>query len=252
MFLLQKATDVTAAQLTQAYAFPSADRPVIRANMVASVDGAATADGKSAGLGGDGDHRIFHLQRSLADAIVVGAQTAVTEGYRPPTVAPEYADERAGRGQSPAPLLVLVSRSLSIPADYATIADAGVVIATCESAPADARRRLLDAGATLVDCGADDVDPHQLVAELAAREANRVLCEGGPRFLATIAASGLLDELALTVSPVMACGDAARIAHGASPDLPVPMRLHRLLGDDEGFVFQLWKRALPQASDATD
>lgn len=233
---MQKATDVTADRLAEAYAFRPSDRPVIRANMVASIDGAATADGKSAGLGGDGDHRIFHLQRSLADAIVVGAQTAVTEGYHPP---------------ASAATLVLVSRSLNISPDYETLADPRVVVATCASAPPDARRRLLDVGASVVDCGDDDVDPHRLVDHLAERDLRRVLCEGGPRFLAAITAADLLDELALTISPQVIAGDAPRIAHGVDVDGRRSMRLRHLIGDDDGFLFQLWERAVPRATPVT-
>ena len=69
MFIMQKATDVTTDRLTATYLFPASDRPVIRGNMVASIDGAATANGKSGGLASDGDHQIFHLQRALAEAL---------------------------------------------------------------------------------------------------------------------------------------------------------------------------------------
>ncbi|MBM7367764.1 dihydrofolate reductase family protein [Gordonia hydrophobica] len=252
---MQKATDVTAERLAQAYSFGPADRPVFRANMVSSIDGAATVDAKSGGLGGDGDHRIFHLQRSLADAIVVGAQTAVDEGYHPPSTPAEYAAARAARGQRPVPLLVLVTRSLSISPDSAatatTLADPNVLVATCRSAPEAARRRVLDAGATLIDCGDEDIDPHRLVDGLAARGVQHVLCEGGPRFLAAVTAADLLDELALTVSPQMTGGDAPRIAHGARPPGLRSMRLRHVIGDDDGFLFQLWERAVPRTSPDT-
>ncbi|WP_226995823.1 dihydrofolate reductase family protein [Gordonia phthalatica] len=249
---MQKATDVTADQLTRAYAFPPSDRPVIRANMIASIDGAATADGKSGALGGPDDHRIFHLQRSLADVIVVGAQTAVNEGYHPPTVATDDTAARSARGQSRVPLLVLVSRSLTIPAEYTTLTDPAVVVATCTNAPAAARTRLVDAGATLLDCGDDDVDPRRLLDQLAERGLTRILCEGGPRFLAAVAAADLLDELALTVSPILTGGAAPRISHGAEPDGPNRMRLRHQLANDDGFQFQLWERAVPRPPASTD
>lgn len=246
---MQKATDVTTDRLTATYLFPASDRPVIRGNMVASVDGAATADGKSAGLGSDGDRQIFHLQRALADVIVVGAHTAVVEGYRPPTVDQQYIADRVERGQNAVPPLILVSQSLNIPDDYATIADPGVIIATCAEAPDAARKRLQAAGATLVDCGETSVDSLLLADELHRRGLRRVLCEGGPRFLATIAAAGLLDELALTVSPTLVGGDAQRIAHGAAVHVDRGrMRLRHLISDDEGYLYQLWERADPRST----
>ncbi|EGD53950.1 dihydrofolate reductase family protein [Gordonia neofelifaecis] len=250
MFILQKATDVTADELERMYAFGASERPLIRANMVAGIDGAATADGKSGSLGSDGDRQLFHLQRALADVIVVGASTAVAEGYHPPTVDPRYAAGRAERGQSAVPLLVLVSRSLNLPVDYPTATHPDVLIATCSEAPDEARSALLDAGAGIVDCGRSTVDPHALVAELAARGHRRVLCEGGPRFLAELAAAGLLDELALTISPIVTGGDAPRIARGAVAD--APMRVRHLLGDDEGYLFQLWERAVDRPTHTYD
>lgn len=246
---MQKATDVTADQLAAAYLFPESNGPIIRGNMVVSIDGAATVDGKSGGLASDGDHQIFHLQRALADVIVVGAHTAVIEGYRPPTIDERYSDDRARRDQAAAPPLVLVSQSLNFPDDYATATDSGVIIATCSEAPHAAREKLQRAGATLVDCGETSVDPLLLAAELDRRGLRRVLCEGGPRFLATIAAAGLLNELALTVCPKMVGGDAQRIAHGAAVTADrASMRLRHLISDDEGYLFQLWERADPQST----
>ncbi|MCF8569701.1 dihydrofolate reductase family protein [Gordonia sp. HY002] len=242
MFLMQKATDITESDLARVFAFPATSAPTVRATMVASIDGAATIDGRSGILGGDGDQLVFHTMRRLADAIVVGAKTAILEGY-----GPAKSDD-----DTPPPTLVLTSRSLDIPDDFTTAAAPNVLIATCASAPADARERLTAAGATLVDCGTDDVDPAALVAELASRGLNRIDIEGGPRLLASFAAAGVLDQLILTVSPTLALGDAPRIAHGAEvplPDqelplpfrLPRPMRATTVLGDDDGFLYQLWE-----------
>ena len=67
--------------LARLYAYPSG--PWLRANFVASVDGAANFDGASAGLSSDADRHVFALLRTLADVIVVGASTARAERYRP-------------------------------------------------------------------------------------------------------------------------------------------------------------------------
>ncbi|MCF8588063.1 dihydrofolate reductase family protein [Gordonia liuliyuniae] len=250
MFLMQKATDVTADDLPHVLAFPDRTAPTVRAMMIASVDGSATIGRRSGMLGGDGDHLVFHTVRRLADVIVVGAQTAVDEGYGPGV--PD--------GDTPPTPLVLTSRTLALPDDFTTVAAPNVLIATCTAAPADARRRLTSAGATIVDCGTDDVDPVVLVAELASRGLTRIDLEGGPRLLAAFAAAGVLDQLVLTVSPTLALGDAPRIAHGAATPirdqdlalpfrLPYPMRATTVLGDHEGFLYQLWE-AVPD-SDTT-
>ncbi len=67
--------------LAALYAYP--DGPWLRANMVSSVDGAASLKGASAGLSSDTDRRLFALLRTLSDVIVVGAATVRTERYKP-------------------------------------------------------------------------------------------------------------------------------------------------------------------------
>ena len=237
---MQKATDLTTSEFAEQLAFPDSARPVVRATFVSTIDGAATVDGRSGVLGGDGDRHLFLLMRKMSDAVVVGARTALIENYKAP------ADDDA-------PVLVLASRSLDIPVDYLPVTHPRVLIATCTSAPSDLRRRLTDAGATLVDCGDIDLDPRRLIDELGTRGLRRIDLEGGPRLLASFAAAGAVDELILTTSPTLGLGDAPRIAHGASlplpdqdlplPDrLPYPMTLVRQFGDDDGYLYSLWSR----------
>ncbi|MFT3662577.1 MAG: dihydrofolate reductase family protein [Gordonia sp. (in: high G+C Gram-positive bacteria)] len=247
MFLLKKATQVTvgaraessgdvAEWLRQQYAYPADDvdgRPFLRANFVTSVDGAAAVDGRSGGLGSHGDRLLFGILRELSDAVLVGAATALAEDYGVPAARPD--------GSRPA--LVLASRSLDVPDDYAPAFDAGTLIATCAAAPRERRARLLAAGATPVDCGVDTVEPARLRAVLAERGLRRVLCEGGPRLHAELIAAGVLDQLALTLSPNLTGGDGPRIAHGAAPAGGLsPVRLRHLIGDDEGYLYFLWDR----------
>ena len=71
-------------ELPSAYAFPDGDAPWVRANLVASVDGAATLRGRSGGPGNDTDHAIFALLRALADVILVGSGTATPRPRRSP------------------------------------------------------------------------------------------------------------------------------------------------------------------------
>ncbi|WP_336819957.1 dihydrofolate reductase family protein [Gordonia sp. MMO-8] len=237
---MQKATDLTTSEFAEQLAFPDSARPVVRATFVSTIDGAATVDGRSGVLGGDGDRHLFLLMRKMSDAVVVGARTALIENYKAP------ADDDAT-------VLVLASRSLDIPVDYLPVTHPRVLIATCTSAPSDLRRRLTDAGATLVDCGDIDLDPRRLIDELGTRGLRRIDLEGGPRLLASFAAAGAVDELILTTSPTLGLGDAPRIAHGASlplpdqdlplPDrLPYPMTLVRQFGDDDGYLYSLWSR----------
>ncbi|ATD70720.1 MULTISPECIES: dihydrofolate reductase family protein [Gordonia] len=268
MFHLQKATQVTSADadregpetllaLAEHYRYPprpaagpGAAAPFVRANMVSSIDGAATHDGKSGGLGGPGDKAVFRVLRGLADVVLVGAGTAATEGYRQPQPDDVFADLRKENGQAPAPALALVSRSLSVPPDYPPLSHPDTVVLTCASAPRDRRAALVDAGATLVDCGEDDVESSTLIATCGDRGWPRVLCEGGPSLLGSIIADDLLDEICLTTSPHLAGGHSGRIAVRAgdgddSDEDAAALRAMTpaaIITDDDGFVFTRWLR----------
>src|SRR5579862_8368186 len=94
------AREVAGASLAECYAYPGTDgRPWVRADMVASVDGAATLAGRSGGLSGAADREVFGLLRFLADVILVGAGTARAEGYQPvrPHEGATWAGLREGR-----------------------------------------------------------------------------------------------------------------------------------------------------------
>ena len=194
-------------------------RPWLRANMVASVDGAASLDGRSGGLGGPADRMVFNILRSLADVILVGAGTARAERYKPVRESRIWAELRAGR--PPRPPIAVVSRSLDL-SDCQPLLSAHaqtLVITTAEAAaraPASwgADVRTIVAGETRVDVS-------QAVAALVSLGFREILTEGGPHLLAQLTRAGLLDELCLTTSPVIAAGSAGRIVAGSqSADQP--------------------------------
>jgi riboflavin biosynthesis pyrimidine reductase len=197
-----------AGELERLYAYPVSDRPWVRTNFVSTLDGAATGqDGKSGTLGGETDTRVFALLRSLADVIVVGAGTARDEGYADFTV---DTDLRARLGLSPVPTMVLVSRSLGIPP--ALMAPGTVVVTTADAEPAAvaALRETVE----VVAEGHGDIDWTAVLAEFADRDWTRVLCEGGPSLHGELVRLDLVDELCLTIAPILASGGAPRIAHG--------------------------------------
>ena len=194
------------------------DQPWLRANMVASADGASALDGRSGGLGGPADRMVFNILRSICDVILVGAGTARAERYKPVSESRVWAELRAGR--SPLPPIAIVTRSLdlsdcqpllsALPADARTL-----VITTAEAAgraPAAWTRevRTVVAGETHVDMG-------QAVAGLVSLGFREILTEGGPHLLGHLTRAGLLDELCLTTSPVIAAGRASRIVADADP-----------------------------------
>ena len=205
-------------------------RPWVLANMVASADGAATLTGRSGGLSTEADRALFHRLRGVADVILVGASTVRAEGYGP------------ARGDDPAPIAV-VSGSLALDwgSRFFTEARARPLVVT--SAAADPAR-LAEAAevADVVLAGEQRVEPRRALAELGRRGHAVVLCEGGPSLLAEMAAAEVLDELCLTLSPLLAGGASPRILAGPLPGAPVGLRLASVLEEEDVLFLRYLRR----------
>ena len=223
--------------LAALYAYP--DGQWLRANMVSSADGAATLGGASAGLSSDTDRQVFALLRALCDVIVVGAATVRAERYKPARAGAAWGDLRRGRTLTP-PIAVVTARlDLDPDSPLVTAAppDARTIVVTTARAPAD-RRAGLARHADVIVAGDETVDLKAAVAALAGRGYRRLLTEGGPHLLAQLAGAGLMDELCLTVGPLMAGPGASRIVAGGpgtGPAAPVPLTLAHVL-EDNGFL----------------
>jgi riboflavin biosynthesis pyrimidine reductase len=209
----QSAPAVTA--LARLYAYPPAATratPWLRANMIASVDGAAALNGRSGGLSGDADRLVFSVLRSLADVILVGAGTARAENYRLVRQRQIWTALREGR--PPTPPIAVVTRELDLDLDGPLFADSAeeslTILLTTQAAPV-ARRAAAAARADVILAGRDSVTPVAAVDALAARGHRKILVEGGPSLLRQVTDAGLLDELCVTFSPVLEGGRADRI-----------------------------------------
>lgn len=193
------------------YAYPDSARPWIRTNFVATVDGSSQdSDGVSGSLGGDADQRAFTIMRSLADLVLVSAGTARAEGYGP--VDPADLDPVLTGGVPP--VLAVVSRSLDVPA---ALRVRGVVVITSRAADTRAVEGLRADGVEVLQHGDEDVAWTEVLEELASRGLTRLLCEGGPSLHSELLAADLVDEVCLTIAPVMASGQGQRIAHAEAP-----------------------------------
>lgn len=193
--------------------YQPADGPWLRMNFVSSLDGAATRDGRSGGLGGEADGRVFELLRRPADVILVGAGTVRAEGYGAMRLEDAAVTWRLDRGLSAQPALALVSRHLDLDerSEVFTAAPTRPIIYTVETAPAT-RRRALSAVADVVDAGSDVLDPLIVRADLESRGLMLIHSEGGPSLFGSFIAAGAVDELCLTIAAVVDAGDAGRIA----------------------------------------
>jgi len=230
--------------LALAYAYPELTEAQswVRANVISSLDGAATGDdGRSASLNTGADRDVFGLLRALADVILVGAGTARIEGYQRATVRAPWLELRAGRPAHPT--VAVVSRSGDIPPqlNQARENSGAVLLVTCERAgneAVDLARGTLGDDNVIVN-GDASVDLVSALDALAARGLPRILCEGGPHLLRDLTASGRLDELCLTLAPTLVAGDHPRITAGASVTANL---MPRLLIESQGTILGRWSR----------
>jgi 5-amino-6-(5-phosphoribosylamino)uracil reductase len=220
--------------LAARYAYPeNLGAPFVRVGFVASADGAMSVGGRSAGLGSPADHRVFLLLRRLADVVLVGAGTVRTEGYGGVRGTAEGRD-------APPPIAVVTGSAMLDPASR-LFTDTCVppIVLTLASAPRERRERLAAAGGDVV--ALDRLTPDLVLAELARRGLHRVLCEGGPTLLGELVASDLVDELCLTVAPMLVGGTAGRIAVGPEGH-PRPLELADALHENHVLVLR-YRRA---------
>lgn len=216
--------------LLEHYAVPDRAVPHLRANFVASLDGAAWHEGRSGPLNDEWDHQVFVFLRRLADVVMVGAGTIRVEGYDGLRVDEASERWRVAQGLPPHPPLAIVSHSLDLDPSSPVFGDAPSrpFVVTYAGSPQDRRDALAEVATVLVH-GQRSVDLVAARADLAERGFPQVLCEGGPTLLGSLIAADAVDELCLTISPVLESGTASRIAHG--PQHTVPMRLvHALPG----------------------
>lgn len=191
--------------------------PVLRVNFVSSVDGAATRDGLSGGLGDAADRRYFELLRRVADVVLVGAGTVRAEGYGPLRVSDASVAWREANGLTPHPVFALVSGSLDLDAGSRIFTEAPVrpIVVTTAGHDVSAFGEVAD----VVEVGTGElIDPPAAVAALHARGLTRILCEGGPHLFGSLLAADVVDELCVTVEPTLEAGDARRIAAGGLPE----------------------------------
>lgn len=209
----------------------------VLANMVAGLDGTAAVGGRVGSLSHAADAELFRELRSVADVVLVGAETVRREGYGPVTYGEALQAGRVEAGRPVTPPLAIVSRSLRL--DWAARAfeaagSARTVVITCAAAPAasleEARRH-----AEVLVAGDDQVDLADALGQLRERGHEVVLCEGGPTLLGQLVADGLLDELCLSVSPLMG-GDPLPVAVTPAGGPTVAFQL-RHVGHDGGTLF---------------
>jgi riboflavin biosynthesis pyrimidine reductase len=226
-----------------------AGRPRVLLNMVSTVDGRATLGGRSGAIGGPADRELFRALRTVADGVLAGAGTVRTERYRRLVPDAERRALRAQRGLAEEPLACVVSGRVALQQDIPLLAEpeARVVIVTSSEASVPSPA----ASVRYVRCSdRGRIDLPRALEELHTRfEIELLLCEGGPHLALELLAGGLVDDLFLSLSPLLAggepsAGEALRITAGPELDPPAPLALATVLESDSSLFLRY--RATPR------
>jgi riboflavin biosynthesis pyrimidine reductase len=210
------AVDVAAAMPGPA----PADRPFVFLNMIATADGRATVEGRTAPIANRADYELFHALRDRADAVMVGAETIRVEGYGPmeqlAVVVSRTVELPTGTGLLAAPenrvVIVTPSPDAELPPCAASVSYLRLTNPQPPSGGltplASALRRLRD------EHGVRSID-----------------CEGGPGLNGSLIPAGLVDELHLVIAAKLAGGpDPLTVYSGPAPAELTLLSLHESAG----------------------
>ena len=185
-------------------------RPRVTLKAAASLDGKVAApDGSSQWITGPAARADAHRLRAEADAVMVGAGTALADDPRLTVRLPGWAGRQ--------PLRVLVDAAGRVgPGGHLFDTEAETLVATTPAAPAAAVDAWKAAGAEVAVCGmvavrggGHGVDLEDLARVLGERGVLELLVEGGPRLQASLWAAGLADRLVWYLAPLAIGGQAA-------------------------------------------
>jgi riboflavin biosynthesis pyrimidine reductase len=158
----------------------------------------------------EADRFVMGLLRASADVILVGSGTmraSPTGTWQPervfPPAAEAFAELRRRRGRPPCPSVVFVTAGGSFDPAHPAL-DRGAIVLTTRRAAAGLKRSVPAASEVVAVNDGEQVDLQQALTCLHERGHTVVLSEGGPTLFASLLESGLVDELFLTVSPLLA------------------------------------------------
>lgn len=194
----------------------------VTAVVITSLDGRATIERRSGGLGSEADRSVLAFLRATAQAIFVGSRTAQEEGYGPALVRnEELRTLRTHLGIGGGEVPICVATRATVPSFAARAVSLDEI---------HSRAALLGA------CG---VEP---------RAPGHLLVEGGPTVLTTLLERRLIDEVSVTVAPIVV-GDAEAPLVPRVLGAPISAVPIALISTDREL---LWRLRLPTTMESID
>lgn len=187
-------------ELEELYSMPGGAH--LRVDFISSLDGRVEADGYSRSLSAPADGLAFKTMRAVADVILVGAGTVRAEGYSPVKLSGAVQERRRARGQEALPRLAIVTARADLDPQAAVFGGPVPTLLITSNEAAEDRSDLTSV-AEVITAGDTAVDLRSGLDSLSARGLAGVLCEGGPTLLRSLLEEDLVDELCLSISPVL-------------------------------------------------
>lgn len=190
-------------------------RPSLVTNFVSTIDAVVAIpdlphSNRLISGGSAADRFVMGLLRACAGAVLVGAGTMVaapgtlwTAERAYPPAAEAFTELRRRFGLAPRPEVAIVTASGAIDVAHPVL-EQGAVVLTTEQGAAALGDRLPASSEVCVLPGDDRVDLAAAVALLHERGSDLILSEGGPTLFGSLLDAGLVDELFLTISPLLA------------------------------------------------
>lgn len=211
--------------------------PCVVANFVSTLDGVVAIpsierSNDVVAAGSRADHFLMGLLRAFAGAVLVGAETlrASPQGtWRPekvyPPAAEAFAELRRRLGRAERPLVAVLTGRGSIDPSHPVLA-AGALVLTSEQGASRLAGRLPQATEIVVLGPEPELDLRLAIDELLRRGHALVLSEAGPHVFGGLLAARAVDQLFLTVSPLLAgdAGPGSRLRLVEAADLVPPLR----------------------------
>jgi riboflavin-specific deaminase-like protein len=228
-----------------------AARPFVSATFAMTVDGKITTrDFAPVDFTSREDKQFLFSQRALADAVLVGHSTLKRDNVRL-GISEDLRAARMKRGQSGAPLRVIVSREGKIDNQLKIFQSeiSPILIFSTKRMPREVRKALREKKANLHLSDTEEVDLHEMLRVLQRdHKVRRIACEGGPILFRSMLEAGLVDELNLTIAPYLFGGAGAPTLTGLSKEfLPksvsCALKNMRVVGEECFLTYRIRKKS---------
>jgi 5-amino-6-(5-phosphoribosylamino)uracil reductase len=210
--------------------FQRRESPFVFTNGAVSLDGKLALENRSIiQFSSAQDRRSVFQLRARADAVLCGAETVETFAIDLEAGSAAFRKKRKRSGLAPEPLRILVSQGGNIDPGAKIFHKpvSPVILITTKTAAKQCAAKLRGL-ATVKGFGQEGVDFVRAFRWLHAEwRVERLLCEGGGETNAALIRAGVVDEMHVTVCPLVLCGrKAMTLCDGEGfPSLKVATRL---------------------------